>query len=63
MKAIVLILLAAIVVSLGSGLFFLSKDNQDSRRVLNALKVRVALSLVLILFLVSSFYFGWIKTS
>lgn len=60
MKAIVLILLAAIVVSLGSGLFFLTKDDQDSHRVLKALKVRVALSIVLILFLVLSFYFGWI---
>ena len=60
MKAIVLILLAAIVVSLGSGLFFLTKDEQGSGRVLRALKVRVGLSVALILFLVASFYFGWI---
>lgn len=60
MKTIVLILLAAIVVSLASGLFFLTKDDQDSHRVLKALKVRVALSIVLILFLVLSFWFGWI---
>ena len=59
MKAIVLILLAAIVASLGSGLFFLAKDN-NSARVLNALKLRVALSIVLILFLVFSFWIGWI---
>lgn len=62
MKAIVLILLAAIIVSLGSGLFFLAKGEQDSPRVLKALKIRVALSAVLILFLVSSFYFGWIRS-
>jgi len=61
MKVIVLILLAAIIVSLGSGLFFLTKGEQDSPRVLTALKIRVALSAVLILFLVSSFYFGWIR--
>ena len=60
MKAIVLLLLAAIVISLGSGLFFLTKDEQGSERVLNALKVRVGLSVVLILFLVLSFYCGWI---
>jgi hypothetical protein len=60
MKAIVLLLLAAIVVSLGSGLFFLTKDRQDSTRLLRALKIRVALSIVLILFLVSAFYFGWL---
>ncbi len=61
MKAIVLILLAAIIVSLGSGLFFLTKGEQDSPRLLKALKIRVALSAGLILFLVSSFYFGWIR--
>lgn len=61
MKAIVLILLAAIVISLGSGLFFLTKDDDDSQRVLKALKIRVALSVTLIVFLVLSFYFGWIK--
>jgi hypothetical protein len=60
MKAIVFILLAAIVVTLGSGLFYLTKDRQDSTRLLKALKLRVALSIVLLLFLLSSFYFGWI---
>jgi hypothetical protein len=60
MKAIVLVLLAAIVISLGSGLFFLTKDDKNSTRVLNALKVRVALSIVLVAFLVLSFSFGWI---
>lgn len=61
MKAIVLILLAGIVISLGSGLFFLGRDTQDSTRMLKALKIRVALSIVLVLFLVSAFYFGWIS--
>ena len=61
MKAVVLLLLAAIVISLGSGLFFLTKDDKNSTRVLNALKVRVALSVALILFLVVSFSLGWIK--
>ena len=61
MKAIVFILLAAIVVSLGSGLFFLTRDKQDSTRMLKALKVRVALSIVLLAFLLSAFYFGWIS--
>ncbi len=62
MKIIILLLLAAIVISLGSGLFFLTKDKGDSSspRLLRALKIRVALSIVLIVFLVLSFYFGWI---
>jgi hypothetical protein len=61
MKVIVFILLAAIVFSLGSGLYFLTKDKQNSTRMLTALKVRVALSIILIAFLLSAFYFGWIS--
>ena len=63
MKAIVLILLAAIIISLGSGLFFLTRDTRNDRgssRVLKALKIRVALSVALIALLVVSFYAGWI---
>lgn len=60
MKITVLLLLAAIIVSLVSGLFFLSKNDNNPARVLRALKIRVALSLALIAFLVLSFYLGWI---
>ncbi len=63
MKLIVLLLLAAVVVSLGSGLYFLAKDKDkpNSPRLLNALKVRVALSIVLVLFLVVAYKLGYIK--
>jgi hypothetical protein len=61
MKLVVLILLAAIVASLGSGLFFLTRDEKGSPRMLKALKIRVALSVVLILFLLLSFQQGWIS--
>ncbi len=61
MKAIVLVLLAAIVISLGAGLFFLVKGEKNSPRMLYALKIRVALSIVLVVFLVLSFTFGWIR--
>ena len=60
MKLVVLIILLAILVSLGSGLWFLAKDDQGSSRVLKALKIRVALSVVLIAFLVLGYYQGWI---
>lgn len=60
MKLIVFVLLAAVVVSLGSGLFFLARDDKGSPRVLKALKIRVALSAALILFLIIAFQFGWI---
>jgi hypothetical protein len=62
MKTIVLVLLAAIVLALFSGLFFMvkDKDHPESPRLLTALKVRVGLSIVLVLLLVASFKFGWI---
>ncbi len=64
MKVIVLLLLAAVVIALFSGLFFMvrDKDHPSSPRLLNALKVRVALSIVLVLFLVLSYKLGWIPT-
>jgi len=62
MKLVVLILLLAIVASLGYGLFFLSKDDKGSVRLLNALKVRVALSALLIIFLVLSYLMGWMPS-
>jgi uncharacterized membrane protein len=60
MKFLVYALLAAIVISLGTGLFYLRGENADSPKMLRALQVRVALSLVLIVVLVSAYFFGWI---
>ena len=62
MKLVVLLLLAAVVISLFSGLFFLArdKDQPNSPRLLNALKTRVVLSIALVLFLVVSYQVGWI---
>jgi len=62
MKIIVFVLLAAVVLSLFSGLFFLVKDKdaQESTRMLTSLKIRVGLSLALIILLVLSYSFGWI---
>lgn len=61
MKIVVYLLLAAIVVSLGTGLFYLRREDADSPKMLRALQVRVALSLVLVLVLVASYFFGWIN--
>lgn len=63
MKVIVLILLAAVVVSLFSGLFFLVKDRNSpgSTRMLTSLKIRVVLSISLIVFLVAAYSLGWIS--
>ena len=62
MKIIVLVLLAAIVIALFSGLFFLAKDKDHppSPRLLTALKVRVSLSILLVVTLVVSYKMGWL---
>jgi len=60
MKLTLILILLAILASLGSGLWFLAKDDQGSTRVLTALKVRVALSALLIGFLILGYSQGWI---
>jgi Na+-transporting NADH:ubiquinone oxidoreductase subunit NqrD len=64
MKAIILILLAAVVVSLFSGLFFLvrDRDSPGSTRMLTSLKIRVALSITLVGFLVAAYFLGWLSS-
>jgi len=61
MKYVVFTLLAAILISLGTGLYYLSRDDADSPKVLKSLKIRVALSAVLILFMLASYFLGWIQ--
>ncbi|MEQ1593360.1 MAG: twin transmembrane helix small protein [Thiobacillaceae bacterium] len=60
MKLIALLFIFFILVSLGSALYYLLKDQGKSDRVVKALTVRVALSMVLFLSLMASYYFGWI---
>ncbi len=62
MKYIVYVLLAAIVVSLGTGLYYLRGENADSAKMLRALKFRVGLSAALILLLLAAYFLGWIPT-
>ena len=61
MKYLVYVLLAAIIISLATGLFYLRGEHADSEKMLRALKFRVGLSLVLILVLVGAYLFGWIQ--
>ena len=61
MKAIVIIVLAAIVAALFSALVFLFRDRGRGTRMLMALIIRVSLSVGLVAFLVLSYYMGWIS--
>ena len=59
-KAIIIILLAFVVFSLGSAMFYLVRDKADSTRVVKALTVRIVLSLIVFILLMVAFALGWI---
>lgn len=60
MKILVILFLVAIFASLGSALFMLLRDQSGSTRTVKALTIRISLSIVLFLMLMSSYHFGWI---
>lgn len=60
-KAIILIVMLIILVTLGSGLVFLVRDEGKTKRTVKALTWRIALSLLLFLFLFLAFSMGWIQ--
>ncbi len=59
-RFLVLCLLAAIVASLGTALYQLSRGKGDSRRMLRALTLRIALSLALFALLMLAWWAGLI---
>jgi len=59
-KILIIIVLFAIVGSLGSALFHLSKGSGDSKKMVKALSIRVGLSLVLFILLMAAWYAGLI---
>ena len=61
MRIIVLLMLVAIVASLGSALVFVYRDRgQGKKRAVKALTLRVSLSFVLFLLLMVAYRLGWI---
>ena len=60
-KILVIIVLGAIVISLGSALFHLSSGKGDSKKMARALTIRVGLSLVLFILLMAAWAFGLIE--
>lgn len=61
MKIILVLFLIAICIALFSGLFFLVKDDGDSKRTVNALTWRVGLQVGLIIVLIVAFFMGWLR--
>ncbi|MBC7453706.1 MAG: twin transmembrane helix small protein [Massilia sp.] len=60
MKILVAIAFILILGSLASALFFLMRDKGKSNRTVNALAMRVGLSVTLFLLLLAAYKMGWI---
>jgi hypothetical protein len=61
LKTLILLLLGAIVVSLGKAMFHLTSGPDESGRVVRALTVRITLSIALFALLMLVWYFGGIS--
>ncbi|MBL8520584.1 MAG: twin transmembrane helix small protein [Betaproteobacteria bacterium] len=60
MKILIVALLLLVVASLFSGLYFMYRDKSGTRRTVNALTLRIALSVFTFLLIMAGFYFGWL---
>ena len=57
-KIIIVVIFLMIIASLGSALLFFYKDKGVSKRTVQALTVRISLSIFLFALLLAGFYFG-----
>ncbi len=60
MRIVILLLLAVVLASLFSGLYFVYRDKGTTNRAVIALTIRIAVSLVAFGLLMAAYYFGWI---
>jgi cytochrome bd-type quinol oxidase subunit 2 len=60
-KILIVVVLIAIILSLGSGLFHLVNDKGDSKKMVRALTVRIALSVALFILLFIAWQQGIIE--
>jgi len=63
MRYIVMLAFLGIFVSLGSALVYLMRDRGSTNRTVNALTVRIGLSIVLFLFVLFAHHMGWIDST
>ena len=62
-KVVIIVCLLGIVASLGLSLFHLVSDKGESKKMVNALTVRIVLSVALVLFLLLAWWQGWLPRS
>jgi hypothetical protein len=61
MKTFIALAFVGILIALGSALVFLMRDKSATNRTVNALTVRVGLSIALLVFIWFSYWMGWIE--
>jgi hypothetical protein len=61
MKFVIIALLVGIVISMAHAMFTMTSGPTDSKRMVQALTVRVALSVALFAFLMIGWYLGWLQ--
>ncbi len=60
MRIVILVLLVAVIASLFSGLYFVYRDKGTTNRAVVSLTIRIALSLLVFVLLMASYFFGWV---
>ena len=63
MRFVVILAFLGILGSLASALFYLMHDKGGTNRTVNALTVRIGLSIALFLFVLFAHYMGWIHAT
>jgi hypothetical protein len=63
MRFVVVLAFIGILGSLGSALVYLMKDKGTTNRTVNALTVRIGLSVALFLFVLLAHHLGWIEST
>ena len=63
MRIMVIRAFIGILGSLASALFYLMRDKGGSSKTVNALTLRIGLSVALFLFLLFSHWMGWVETT
>ncbi len=63
MRIVVGLAFIIILASLASALFYLMRDKGTSNKTVNALTVRIGLSVALFLFLLFAHWMGWIEAT
>ena len=63
MRIVVVLIFVGILGSLASALFYLMRDKGSSSKTVNALTLRIGMSVVLFLFLLFSYWMGWIEAT